>query len=233
MSRRRRYKKNQPFAYLLTALIISGVTLFSGGKLTHTSEQPQTQVSQNTDVAEVNNNNPYFKESDLNPSCFESYSPLDSLGRCQVAYACVGKETMPTEERGAIGMIKPSGWHTVKYPHLINGNYLYNRCHLIAYCLTGENANERNLITGTRYLNENLMLPYETKVAKYIDENPSNHVLYRVTPEYDGNNLVASTVLMEAYSIEDNGAGIKFCVRLKNIQPGIEIDYSNGESHEK
>ena len=178
---------------------------------------------------EVNNNVPFFEAEDYQIKSFEEYSELDNLGRCGIAYACLSKELMPTEERGKIGMIKPSGWHTVKYPEQIEDLYLYNRCHLIAWCLTGQNANEKNLITGTRYMNVEAMLPLEEKVANYIDRT-NNHVLYRVTPVFDGENLVASGVLMEAYSVEDKGEGIQFCVYCFNVQPGIEIDYLTGES---
>ena len=179
----------------------------------------------------LNNNSPYFTESELNVSTsFETYSALDKLGRCSVAYANVGKDLMPTEKRGAIGKIKPSGWHTVKYD-FVDGKYLYNRCHLIGYQLTGENANEKNLITGTRYLNVDGMLPFENMVADYIKET-NNHVLYRVTPVFSGDNLVASGVHMEAKSVEDNGDGILFNVYCFNAQPGIAIDYATGDSHQ-
>ena len=160
---------------------------------------------------------------------FEKYSELDSLGRCGVAYANICKELMPTEERGSIGMIKPSGWHTVKYNKLVDGNYLYNRCHLIGYQLAGENANERNLITGTRYLNKISMLEIENTVAGYINET-GNHVLYRVTPRFEGTNLVASGVQIEAWSVEDSGKGVCFNVYCYNVQPGIDIDYATGDS---
>jgi len=176
----------------------------------------------------VNDNQPYFSDSDVTTTSFESYSDLDSLGRCGVAYACVSTDTMPTEERGSIGQIKPTGWHTVKYD-CIDGKHLYNRCHLIGYQLTAENANEKNLITGTRYLNVDGMLPFENMVADYIKET-DNHVLYRVTPIFDGDNLVASGVLMEAESVEDKGEGICFCVFCYNVQPGVNIDYATGES---
>ena len=181
--------------------------------------------------AEINGNIPFFDEEDINTRSFESYSELDRLGRCGVAYANVSRDLMPTEERGEIGSIKPSGWQQAKYEGVVNSKppYLYNRCHLIAYCLTAENANEKNLITGTRYMNVDGMLPFEEQVAKYLDKN-DNHVLYRVTPIFEGNNLVASGVLMEAYSVEDNGAGICFCAYCYNVQPGIEIDYRTGES---
>lgn len=176
----------------------------------------------------VNNGNPYFSESDLTTSSFEKYSNLDSLGRCGVAYACIGKDLMPTEKREPIGSVKPSGWHTIKYDG-IDGKYLYNRCHLIGYQLTGENANQKNLITGTRYLNTQGMLPFENMVADYIKET-SNHVMYRVTPVFEETNLVASGVLIEAESVEDNGNGIKFNVYCYNVEPGITINYANGES---
>ena len=176
----------------------------------------------------INNNKPGFNESDKKAVSFEKYSPLDSKGRCGVAFACVGKDLMPTGERGSIGSVKPSGWHTVKYAG-IDGNYLYNRCHLIGWQLTGENANERNLITGTRYLNIEGMLPFENMVADYIKET-NNHVLYRVTPIFKGDNLLASGVQMEAYSVEDNGRGICFNVYCYNAQPGITINYADGSS---
>lgn len=146
-----------------------------------------------------------------------------------VAYANISIETMPTEERGEIGMIKPAGWHTVKYPEVIEDRYLYNRCHLIGYQLAGENANEKNLITGTRYLNVKGMLPYENEVASYVKKT-GNHVMYRVTPYFKGNNLVADGVLMEAYSVEDSGVGVCFCIYAYNVQPGIDIDYATGDS---
>lgn len=177
---------------------------------------------------ELNDNVPSFSKKDMTTKAFEKYSELDDLGRCGTAYANVCRETMPTEERGNIGMIKPSGWHTVKYDN-VDGKYLYNRCHLIGYQLTAENANEKNLITGTRYLNIEGMLPFENMVADYIDET-DNHVLYRVTPIFKGNNLLASGVQMEAYSVEDKGKGVSFNVYCYNVQPGIEINYSDGTS---
>ena len=176
----------------------------------------------------VNDNIPFFNASDLTESSFEKYLAFDNLGRCGVAYACIGKDIMPTEKRGSIGSVKPSGWHTVKYDS-VDGKYLYNRCHLIGYQLTGENANEKNLITGTRYLNIEGMLPFENMTADYVKET-NNHVLYRVTPIFEGNNLLAGGVLMEGYSVEDKGAGICFCVYAYNAQPDIEINYSNGNS---
>lgn len=178
---------------------------------------------------EVNENHPFFDKDDLTTKAFEHYSELDWLGRCGVAYANICPELMPTEEREGIGMIKPSGWHTVKYPEVIEDLYLYNRCHLIGFQLAGENANEKNLITGTRYMNIEGMLPFENAVANYVRQT-GNHVLYRVTPVFSGMNLVADGVLMEAYSVEDSGEGITFCVFVYNVQPGIEIDYRTGES---
>lgn len=177
----------------------------------------------------VNGNTPYFTADELTSTSFELYSDLDSLGRCGTVYASIGKDLMPTEERGSIGMVKPTGWHTVRYDDLVDGKYLYNRCHLIGFQLTGENANTSNLITGTRYLNIEGMLPFENMVADYVKET-GNHVMYRVTPVFEGNNLLASGVLMEGYSVEDKGAGICFCVYAHNVQPGIEIDYATGES---
>lgn len=183
----------------------------------------------NNAYIEINNNVPYFSDSDYSTSSFEKYSDLDKLGRCGVAYANVGLDIMPTTERGNIGSVKPSGWHSVKYEN-VDGKYLYNRCHLIGYQLTAENANNKNLITGTRYLNVQGMLPFENMVADYIKET-GNHVLYRVTPIYDGDNLVASGVLMEAKSVEDKGAGICFNIYAYNSQPGITINYADGSSY--
>ena len=180
---------------------------------------------------EINGNVPYFTDSELSTTSYEYYSELDSLGRCGVCVANIGTDIMPTEERGEIGHIKPTGWHTVKYSEIIEGNYLYNRCHLIGFQLAGENDNEKNLITGTRYLNMNGMLPLENMVADYVTET-GNHVLYRVTPIYEGDNLVADGVLIEAESVEDNGTGILFNVFCYNIQPGITIDYATGDSTE-
>lgn len=178
--------------------------------------------------AVVNDNKPYFTDADLTAVSFETYSDLDSLGRCGVAYASVGQDLMPTEERGAIGQVKPSGWHTIKYDN-VDGKYLYNRCHLIGYQLTAENANEKNLITGTRYLNVQGMLPFENMAADYVKET-GNHVLYRVTPIFEGSNLLASGVLMEAESVEDKGEGVLYCVYVYNVQPEISIDYATGDS---
>ena len=177
----------------------------------------------------LDGNEPAFSQEDrTSTTSFESYSPLDALGRCGTAYANVGTDLMPTEDRGDIGQVKPTGWHTVKYD-CVDGKYLYNRCHLIGYQLTGENANEENLITGTRYLNVEGMLPFEDLVADYVQET-DNHVLYRVTPVFEGDNLVASGVQMEGWSVEDEGEGVCFNVYVYNVQPGVTIDYATGES---
>lgn len=178
----------------------------------------------------LNENRPFFEECDYTLEPFEKYSDLDEWGRCGIAYANVCKEIMPTEKRGEIGNVKPTGWHTVRYDDLVEGKYLYNRCHLIGYQLAGENANEKNLITGTRYFNMNGMLPFENQVADYVEET-NHHVLYRVTPIFEGNNLVAKGVQMEGFSVEDRGEGVCFHVFVYNAQPGITIDYLTGESH--
>lgn len=182
---------------------------------------------------EVNGNTPDFTSAELEKakSSYKTFSDLDSLRRCGVAEASIGTDLLPNEKRGSIGMVKPSGWHTVRYDEVISDKYLYNRCHLIAFCLSGENANSRNLITGTRYLNVDGMLPFEEKTVKYV-ESTGNHVLYRVTPVFQGNDLVARGVHMEARSVEDNGAGISFNVYCYNVQPGITIDYATGNSHQ-
>ena len=181
----------------------------------------------------INNNIPNFTEEDFTTEAFEEYSQLDSLGRCGVAYANVCKEIMPSneEEREDISAIRPTGWKQKKY----NEEYLYNRCHLIGWQLTGENANKQNLITGTRYFNTEGMLPFENLVDDYFENyaNKNNHVLYRVTPIFEGTNLVASGVQMEAWSVEDNGEGVCFNVYIYNVQPGIEIDYATGNSNKE
>lgn len=178
---------------------------------------------------ELNGNIPYFTDREKTEDVFEHYSDLDTLGRCGTAYANICKELMPTEKRGEIGMIKPTGWHTVRYDDIISDKYLYNRCHLIGFQLAGENANEKNLVTGTRYMNVDGMLPFENMIADYVKET-DNHVLCRVTPIFVGDNLVCRGVEMEAYSVEDNGEGTSFHVFVYNIQPGIEIDYATGDS---
>lgn len=176
----------------------------------------------------INSNQPEFKDEEITADSYEFYSELDALNRCGYAIACVGRDTMPTEERGSIGQVKPTGWKTVKYD-FIDGKYLYNRCHLIGFQLTGENANPQNLITGTRFLNVEGMLPFENMVADYVKET-GNHVMYRVTPVFDGDNLVARGVQIEALSVEDGGAGICFNIYAYNNQPGVLIDYATGES---
>lgn len=181
----------------------------------------------NEPYKEVNNNKPTFTDSEKELTEKEEYSDLDSLGRVGVAFALVSKSTMPTTKRGSIGMIKPAGWHTVKYD-FVDGKYLYNRCHLIAHQLNGQNANPKNLMTCTRSMNVDGMLPFENKVANYIKET-NNHVLYRVTPVFDGDNLVANGAYMEAYSIEDKGK-LSFNVYVYNVQKGVTIDYKTGES---
>ena len=179
----------------------------------------------------VNGNMPFFLPEEITEESYEYYAELDQLGRCGVTMACIGIDIMPTEDRGEIGSVKPTGWQSVKYD-CVEGKYLYNRCHLIGFQLAGENANKRNLITGTRYLNIEGMLPFENLVADYVQET-KNHVLYRVTPLFDGDNLVAHGVLMEGYSVEDEGEGVCFCVYAYNVQPGIIIDYTTGESREE
>ena len=176
----------------------------------------------------INGNEPDFEEKDLTTEAYEFYSELDQLGRCGMTVACLGQELMPTEDRESISHVKPSGWVQGQYD-FVDGKSLYNRCHLIGFQLAGENANEKNLITGTRYMNTIGMLPFENMVADYIKET-DNHVMYRVTPIYDGDNLVASGVQMEGYSVEDEGDGIYFNVYAYNVQPGVEIDYATGEN---
>lgn len=178
----------------------------------------------------LSDNWPDFSAGDMTTEPLEAYSELDTLGRCGMAYANVCLDIMPTEPRGEIGQVKPSGWHTVKYD-CVDGKYLYNRCHLIGYQLAGENANKQNLITGTRYMNVEGMLPFENMVDSYVEET-GNHVLYRVTPVFEGTELVARGVHMEAFSVEDEGEGVCFNVFVYNVQPSITIDYSTGESWE-
>lgn len=226
---RKRYKKK------LIKIIVAGVVALGGYLGVEFHQQTYSAISIE-DVLEysgqpyviINDNEPYFDKDDLTTQTFEKYSSLDSLGRCGVAYANIGEETMPTEKRGNIGMIKPSGWQIKKYD-FIDGKYLYNRCHLIGYQLSGENANEKNLITGTRYMNTEGMLPFENEVADYVKDT-GNHVLYRVTPVFEEDNLVADGVLMEAMSVEDRGLDIEFNVFVYNVQPHVKIDYQTGKS---
>lgn len=228
-------------AFLLIFFIVGSVPGLSGCSSKKAGNSgAAASVSAQTDMASfaydgkpyvvINDNNPDFTEADMTTASFESYGELDGLGRCTTAFANIGKDLMPAEKRGSIGEVKPTGWQTAKYDN-VDGKYLYNRCHLIGYQLTGENANEKNLITGTRYLNVDGMLPFENMVADYIKET-NNHVLYRVTPVFSGDNLVASGVQMEAESVEDNGDGILFNVYCFNAQPGIAIDYATGDSHQ-
>ena len=217
-----------PELLLLLVLLVLGwvyQTYFGSGRVISLENIPA--YSGEAYVA-INGNQPFFTEEDMTSSSYETYSPLDGLGRCGVAEACVGQDLMPTEERGSISSVKPTGWQVAKYD-FVDGKYLYNRCHLIGYQLTAENANKQNLITGTRYLNVTGMLPFENMVADYIHET-GNHVLYRVTPLFDGTDLVAQGVLMEALSVEDGGEGICFNVYCYNVQPGVTIDYATGDN---
>lgn len=237
----KRRKNKQSNIYFIVALIIFLIVGVYEGKIVFQPIEDNSNVVNqvsydlasipeysNANYVVLNNNEPNFTESDYTTDSFERYSELDSLGRAKVAYANIGVDLMPTEERGSIGQIKPSGWHLVKYD-IVNGKYLYNRCHLIGFQLTGENANEKNLITCTRQMNTVGMLEFENKVANYI-KSTNNHVLYRVTPIYKDDNLLASGVVMEAYSVEDSGEGIKFNIFVYNVQDGIDIDYKTGDS---
>ena len=228
-------------AFLLIFFIVGSVPGLSGCSSKKAGNSgAAASVSAQTDMASfaydgkpyvvINDNDPDFTDADMTTTSFESYGELDGLGRCTTAFANIGKDLMPTEKRGSIGEVKPTGWQMAKYDN-VDGKYLYNRCHLIGYQLTGENANAKNLITGTRYLNVDGMLPFENMVADYIKET-GNHVLYRVTPVFSGDNLVASGVHMEAKSVEDNGEGVLFNVYCFNAQPGIAIDYATGSSHQ-
>ncbi len=214
---------------LVFALVLSGCSGAPSQAATDLSGVSISQFRSESPWTELNGNVPEFDASDLTRTDpFETYSDLDSLGRCGVAYANICVELMPTEEREPIGQVKPTGWHTAKYDG-VDGKYLYNRCHLIGFQLAGENANEKNLITGTRYMNTQGMLPFENKVADYV-KSTGNHVLYRVTPVFEGSDLVAQGVQMEAYSVEDQGEGVCFNVFCYNVQPGVVIDYGTGKS---
>lgn len=229
MARRKRRRGKSLLTALLT-MVIAIITFLSkqvGGNVQRISLEDIPDYT-GTSFVEVDGNDPSFQPSDFKETSFETYGELDALGRCSIAYANIGQDLMPTQERGSIGQVKPTGWHTVKYDG-VDGKYLYNRCHLIGYQLSGENANEENLITGTRYLNVEGMLPFEDLVADYVQET-GNHVLYRVTPIYEGENLLASGVHMEAESVEDKGDGVSFNVFVYNVQPGITIDYATGNS---
>ena len=220
-------------AFLL-ALVIILTTLVGCRQIISLDDIPEyTKYA----YVEINGGTPFFTDEEITDEAFESYSALDPLGRCGVAFACIGIEIMPTEERDDIANVTPSGWeyngvsNNNKYDFVEN-EYVYNRCHLIGFQLAGENANKRNLITGTRYLNIEGMLPFEDMVADYVKET-ENHVLYRVTPIFNGDDLVAEGVLMEGWSVEDNGESICFCIYAYNAQPGIVIDYATGDSHEE
>ena len=234
-----RKRNHYPVAVLLLllALLFGGCSYQQPAGDTQAVQENTQKSYESTDIPAyagnsfviLDDNKPAFSKQDRERTdAFETYSDLDELGRCGVAYANICKELMPTEERGAIGMVKPTGWHTVKYDN-VEGKYLYNRCHLIGYQLAGENANEKNLITGTRYLNVTGMLKFEDQVADYVKAT-DHHVLYRVTPVFEEDNLVATGVEMEAYSVEDKGEGVSFHVFVYNVQPGIVIDYATGES---
>jgi len=232
-------KKIKQLIYIISIIICLIITIYNNDTnlenyntvYEKTTYADINEIPQYTDEIYViiNNNMPYFEEKEYTTKNFEKYSKLDNLGRCGVAYANICKDIMPKKERESISEIDPTGWIQKKY----DGEYLYNRCHLIGHQLAGEDANELNLITGTRYFNVKGMLPFENKVADYIEKNKNNHVLYRVTPVFEGNNLVASGVLIEAYSVEDNGEGICFNVYVYNVQPGINIDYATGKSLKK
>lgn len=241
-------KKSKKMLILLLITILVAVCAYFNIDLEYHIDQLINSTSQNTisfDMSNIpeysgnpyvviNDNMPEFTKSDYSTESFEKYAKLDSLGRCGIAFASLSRETMPAdeEERESISSIYPSGWKNKKYKNLVDGDYIYNRCHLIGWQLSAENANEKNLITGTRYMNVEGMLPFENQVAEYLNKkaNKNNHVLYRITPIFEGNNLVASGVQMEAYSIEDNGKGVCFNVYVYNVQPGITINYETGDS---
>ncbi len=250
MSKRKKYKKLNFKQLIACIIILCCITIYEYINQQVNATEPTEDTSsvkseQTFDLStipeyngspyvEINDNIPYFSEDDYTTKSFEEYSELDILGRSGVAYANICKEIMPKdgEERGEIGSIKDlTGWKQKRYDDLIKDKYLYNRCHLIGWQLAGENANKNNLITGTRYLNTEGMLPFENEVAEYIRKNKKNHVLYRVTPIFEGNNLLASGVQMEAWSVEDKGKGVCFNVYCYNVQPGIVINYATGDSH--
>ena len=239
MSRRKRKNKKKQFVLSILIVLVAIGTYYKD-EIQEYIQINKTYAIESYDMSNIpqysgnsyvvlNDNKPNFTDEDYLKGSFEEYSELDALGRCGVAYANVSVDTIPTEERGSIGQIKPSGWHTVKY-NIVSGKYLYNRCHLIGYQLTGENANPKNLITCTRSMNTEGMLEFENQVADYIKET-NNHVLYRVTPIFEENNLVVSGVQIEASSVEDKCKDVCFNVYVYNVQDGIEINYSNGDSH--
>ena len=231
MTKKKKRKKLSPVEFLILVAVAIGSYIFYNygpGAAPHAVSVDDVPAYNGHAYAVINDNQPLFDADDLVTDSYEYYSPLDGLGRCGYAMACVGRDLMPTEERESISSVKPSGWVQAQYDFVETQN-LYNRCHLIGFQLTGENANERNLITGTRYLNTQGMLPYENMIADYIKET-GNHVIYRVTPVYAGDDLVASGVQLEAWSVEDQGDGICFHVYVYNVQPGVTIDYRTGES---
>ena len=245
MSKKRYKSKYNVIIFIITLIIITLLGYYENNyEIENNTIQNDTQIAINkavsfnlneipdfdgkTPYVILNNNEPEFPNEDFNTNSFEKYSELDSLGRCGVAYANVSKDTMPTEARGDISKVKPTGWHAVRYD-CVDGKYLYNRCHLIGYQLTAENANKQNLITGTRYLNVEGMLPFENQVAEYV-KTTNGHVLYRVTPIFKDNNLVANGVQMEAESVEDRGEKVKFNIYAYNVQPNIKINYLTGSS---
>lgn len=246
MSRKKKQKQislKELICLIIITILVGLYSYVNGGQFPHLQASDTIAVKEvnSFDLSSIpqysgepyvylNDNKPEFSEDDMVRGVFEEYSELDNLGRCGTAFANICTEIMPTTTREEIGSVKPSGWKTVRYDDLVDGKYLYNRCHLIGYQLAGENANKKNLITGTRYLNVDGMLPFENEVANYIKSNKKNHVLYRVTPIFEGNNLVANGVQMEAYSIEDDGEGVCFNVFVYNVQPGVKIDYATGDS---
>lgn len=218
---------------LLVSMIDQEVSSTDSIEIIHTESQTYLSLSDIPDYSGspyviVNDNEPFFLDSEMTTTSFEEYAPLDDLGRCGIALASVGVDIMPTEDRGSISSVYPTAWHSIKYDN-VPSQYLYNKCHLLGFQLTGENANKNNLITGTRQLNVNAMLPFENMIADYV-QSTNNHVYYRVTPIFEDNNLLANGVLMEAKSVEDDGEGVLFNIFCYNNQEGITIDYIDGTS---
>lgn len=226
--RKKTYKKSALSVLALLAALVLCLIFLKPGAPDHIITLDDIPPFSGEPYVAIQGNQPSFAEADMTTDSYEYYSALDYLGRCGYTMACIGRDIMPTEERESISQVKPSGWTQAQYD-VVDGKNLYNRCHLIGFQLTGENANERNLITGTRYCNVDGMLPFENMVADYVKET-GNHVLYRVTPIFQGDELVARGVQMEAWSVEDQGAGICFHVYVYNCQPGVFIDYATGES---
>ena len=227
--KKKQYKLLLWAVLLLAALLGRWIFGFGEENVEHAVSVEQVPAWSQSPYVVINDGKPLFKEEELVAESYEYYGPLDSLGRCTVTMACVGTDLMPTEERSSIGSVKPTGWVQNFYEN-VDGGALYNRCHLIGFQLTGENANKENLITGTRYMNVQGMLPFENQVADYVRKT-GNHVLYRVTPIFEGNELVARGVQLEAQSVEDGGKGLCFHVYVYNVQPGIVIDYATGENY--